>query len=99
MWAPKNYILSSKMSTNSYIPTVKYNTFNKYSRKIKLKQATFTGGTDSRFLRELGIPAIGFSPMSCTTPALHEHNESISARTFLHGIGLYETIIPAVANV
>ncbi|XP_026744436.1 aminoacylase-1-like [Trichoplusia ni] len=91
-----------------YVPPTKLDDTNPYwlafkgaadQLKIKLKQATFTGGTDSRFLRELGIPAIGFSPMSCTTPALHEHNESISARTFLHGIGLYETIIPAVANV
>ncbi|CAB3254950.1 unnamed protein product [Arctia plantaginis] len=67
--------------------------------KITLKQCTFPGGTDSRYLRELNIPAIGFSPMNRTVPGLHEHDEHLSAEVFLRGIELYEAIIPAVANV
>ncbi|PZC78193.1 hypothetical protein B5X24_HaOG202527 [Helicoverpa armigera] len=67
--------------------------------KIKLKYCTFPGGTDSRYLRELGIPALGFSPMNKTVPGLHEHNESLRAETYLRGISIYETLIPAVANV
>ncbi|XP_075975586.1 aminoacylase-1-like [Anticarsia gemmatalis] len=67
--------------------------------KISLKQCTFPGGTDSRYLRELGIPAIGFSPMNRTVPGLHEHDEHLSAQVYLRGIQLYEKIIPAVANV
>ncbi|CAH1636348.1 unnamed protein product [Spodoptera littoralis] len=67
--------------------------------KISMKTCTFPGGTDSRYLRELGIPAIGFSPMSNTAPGLHEHDEHLGADTFLRGIQIYESLIPAVANV
>lgn len=31
--------------------------------------------TDSRFIRQLGIPALGFSPMTNTPILLHDHNE------------------------
>ena len=31
--------------------------------------------TDARFMRELGIPTLGFSPMSNTPILLHDHNE------------------------
>lgn len=31
--------------------------------------------TDARYIRELGIPALGFSPMTNTPILLHEHNE------------------------
>ncbi|XP_030021926.2 aminoacylase-1 [Manduca sexta] len=66
---------------------------------ISLKPQVFPGGTDSRYLRFIGIPALGFSPMSNTTPGLHEHDEHLSIETFLRGITIYESLIPAVANV
>ncbi|CAG9787633.1 unnamed protein product [Diatraea saccharalis] len=66
---------------------------------IPLEIRTFPGGTDSRYIRGVGIPALDFSPMVNTTPGLHEHNEHLPASTFLRGIQLYEKIIPAVANV
>lgn len=31
--------------------------------------------TDSRYIRNLGTPAFGFSPMSNTPSLLHDHNE------------------------
>lgn len=31
--------------------------------------------TDSRYIRQLGIPALGFSPMTNTPILLHDHNE------------------------
>jgi aminoacylase len=31
--------------------------------------------TDARYLRQLGIPALGFSPMTNTPILLHDHNE------------------------
>lgn len=31
--------------------------------------------TDARFMRQMGIPALGFSPMANTPILLHEHNE------------------------
>ncbi|XP_004925487.1 aminoacylase isoform X1 [Bombyx mori] len=65
---------------------------------MSIKPQTFTGGTDSRYLRELGIPALGFSPIHNTTPALHEHNEHLGLDVFINGIAVYQSIIRAVAN-
>lgn len=70
-----------------------------YFRDIPLERRTFPGGTDSRFIRQKGVPALGFSPMRRTTPGLHEHDESLQISVFLEGITSYETIIPALANV
>ncbi|KAI5639494.1 peptidase family m20/M25/M40 domain-containing protein [Phthorimaea operculella] len=93
---------------DAYVPATKVDSTNPYwvafkaaADKIKMpiKVLTFPGGTDSRFIRELGIPALGFSPMNNTTPQLHEHNESLKVETYLHGITLYKSIIPALANV
>ncbi|KAJ0183475.1 hypothetical protein K1T71_001451 [Dendrolimus kikuchii] len=69
------------------------------SLNLKLKVCTFPGGTDSRFIRECGIPALGFSPMANTRPALHENDESLPVATFLNGIPIYEKIILSLANV
>lgn len=33
--------------------------------------------TDARYIRELGIPALGFSPMTNTPILLHDHNEVV----------------------
>ncbi|CEG38232.1 acy1-like metalloprotease [Plasmopara halstedii] len=55
----------------------------------KLETEIFPAATDSRFLRKVGVPAIGFSPMKLTEILLHEHNESLAKHTFLHGINVY----------
>jgi aminoacylase len=36
--------------------------------------------TDSRYLRQVGIPAFGFSPINRTPILLHDHNEFLSAK-------------------
>lgn len=66
--------------------------------KMKIKTRVFPGGTDSHYIREIGIPALGFSPMNRTPVQLHEHNESLSAEVFLKGIDIYTNLIPAIAN-
>lgn len=66
---------------------------------LKMKTLIFPGGTDSRFIRAKGIPAIGFSPMNKTPMLLHDHDEFLKAETYLEGIQIYKTIIPKVANV
>ena len=65
---------------------------------MRVEREIFPAATDSRFLRELGIQAIGFSPMASTPVLLHEHNEALSVSTFMHGIKAYEAIIPALAD-
>lgn len=65
---------------------------------LKLKEAIFPGGTDSRFVRDLGIPAFGFSPMNKTPVLLHDHDEFLSESTFLTGLEIYTKLIPALAG-
>ncbi|XP_046387208.1 aminoacylase-1-like [Ischnura elegans] len=66
---------------------------------LKIRTLIFPGGTDSRFVREVGIPAIGFSPINRTPILLHDHDEFLNETIFLKGIDIYEKIIPAVADI
>ncbi|XP_030378115.1 aminoacylase-1 [Scaptodrosophila lebanonensis] len=66
---------------------------------LDIKLQIFTGGTDSRYLRELGIPALGFSPMNNTPVLLHDHDEFLQADVYLRGIEIFKKIIKNVANV
>jgi len=59
----------------------------------------FPAATDSRYLREVGIPAIGFSPMNHTPVLLHDHNEFLNESVFLRGIDIFTDIIANVADV
>ncbi|XP_052781401.1 aminoacylase-1-like [Mya arenaria] len=65
---------------------------------MKLEKEIFPAATDSRFLREAGYPAIGFSPMNNTPILLHDHNEFLNEDVFMKGIDIYCGIIPAMAN-
>jgi len=57
------------------------------------------GCTDARFIRQLNVPAFGFSPIRNTTRTLHDHNEFVYADGYLDGIKIYSKIIAKVANV
>lgn len=58
----------------------------------------FPAATDARYLRELGIPSIGFSPMIGEEVLLHDHNERLNEKTFLRGVEIYEVIIDKIGN-
>jgi aminoacylase len=64
----------------------------------KFDPQVFPAATDSRFLRALGIRALGFSPMRNTEILLHENDEYIPESTFLEGIGVYVGVIKALAS-
>ena len=66
---------------------------------LRVRPQIFPAGTDSRYLRQLGIPAIGFSPMPNTPVLLHDHNEFLNEEVFLRGIEIFEDIVENVANV
>ncbi|TKS71374.1 Aminoacylase-1A [Collichthys lucidus] len=66
---------------------------------ITLEKEIFPAATDSRFIRAVGIPAIGFSPMNRTPILLHDHNEYLNEQVFLKGIGVFERLISALASV
>ena len=48
---------------------------------------------------QVGIPALGFSPINNTPILLHEHNEYLYEDGFLKGIDIYSKIIHALADV
>ena len=66
---------------------------------LKFATEIFPAGTDSRFIREVGIPAFGFSPMPNTPILLHDHNEFLNENIFLKGIDIFCDIISEVAQV
>ncbi|TNN84334.1 Aminoacylase-1A [Liparis tanakae] len=66
---------------------------------LTLEKEIFPAATDSRFIRAVGIPAIGFSPMNRTPILLHDHNEYLNERVFLKGISVFERLVSALANV
>lgn len=68
------------------------------SAGLDIRKEILPASTDSRFLRKLGIPAFGFSPLANTPILLHEHNEYVDRDVFLAGIEAYEEIIPALCN-
>jgi len=69
------------------------------SKGITLKPEIFPAGTDSRYLRNMGIPAYGISPINNTPILLHDHNEWLGVDTFLKGIDVLQEVVSRVANV
>jgi hypothetical protein len=65
---------------------------------FKIEPEVFPAATDSRFVRKVGIPAFGFSPMKNCPILLHEHNEYIPVSTYLEGIKVYEDFLPGFIN-
>ena len=59
----------------------------------------FPAGTDSRYIREIGIPALGFSPMNNTPVLLHDHNEFLNEAVFLKGIDIFVDVIREIASI
>ena len=66
--------------------------------KCKLNWTVFPAGTDSRYLRNAGYPALGFSPMIHTPILLHDHDEYLSQDVFLHGVAIYVKMIENLTN-
>ncbi|KAJ8767016.1 hypothetical protein K2173_012525 [Erythroxylum novogranatense] len=62
------------------------------------KPEIFPASTDARYFRDLGLPAIGFSPMANTPVLLHNHNEFLNQDEYLKGIDIYESIIRDYAS-
>jgi len=53
----------------------------------------FPAATDSRFLRAVGIRAIGFSPMRRSPCLLHEHDEYLDESVYLEGCEVYSVLM------
>ncbi|CAI2189009.1 17561_t:CDS:2 [Funneliformis geosporum] len=68
-------------------------------RNISIEPEIFPAATDSRYLRERGIPALGVSYIKNTPILLHDHNERINENLFLEGIDFYTDLITHLANI
>lgn len=55
-----------------------------------------TDRADARFLRALGIPALGLSPFRNTPLLIHDHDEYMGREAFLDGICIYAALIGAL---
>ncbi|KAF7094390.1 hypothetical protein CFC21_096699 [Triticum aestivum] len=62
------------------------------------KPEILSSTTDARFVRQMGVPALGFSPMINTPILLHDHNEFLEDKVFLRGIEVYEHLIRALSS-
>ncbi|KAJ3602019.1 hypothetical protein NHX12_029779 [Muraenolepis orangiensis] len=69
-----------------------------FEKQIKLWCEEAGEGITYEFA-QVGIPAVGFSPMNRTPILLHDHNEFLNEQVFLSGINVYERLIPALASV
>jgi len=67
--------------------------------KLNLNKKIFPAATDIRYVRQLDIPAFGFSPMNNTPILLHDHDEYLNEKVFLRGVDIYESILQAIVNV
>mmetsp|Transcript_29011 Transcript_29011/g.37564 ORF Transcript_29011/g.37564 Transcript_29011/m.37564 type:complete len:255 (+) Transcript_29011:746-1510(+) len=66
--------------------------------EVEVEPEIFPAGTDSRFIRQIGVPALGFSPIKNTPILLHDNDEYITKDVFLEGISLYENLIKALSS-
>ena len=66
---------------------------------MTIQTEIFPAATDSRFIRQKGIPAFGFSPINRTPILLHDHNEFLNEDIFLRGIDIYVELVRALANI
>lgn len=54
--------------------------------------------TDARYIRQKGIPVLGFSPMKNTPILLHDHNEHLRDTVYMKGIEVYESLISSLSS-
>ena len=67
-------------------------------RKEDLDISIFEAATDARLVRSVGVPAIGFSPITETPNLLHKHDEYIKRDGYIAGIRIYEHLIKSLAD-
>ena len=69
------------------------------SAKYILNLSFSLAGTDSYFLRCLGIPALGFTPLNQTPILLHDHNERVHEKKLLQAREIYRPLIAKLSSV
>ncbi|KXN70589.1 N-acyl-L-amino-acid [Conidiobolus coronatus NRRL 28638] len=65
---------------------------------VTLSPEIYVGGSDSRYLREKGIPALGVNPFRNNPYLAHNHNEYIKVDSLIDGYKFYKVLIPKLSN-
>lgn len=95
-------------SKNPLVPPTILDDSNKYwvafkaatdAMGIETVPAIHAGATDIRFIRSIGIPAIGFSPINNTPFLLHDNDEFLGVETYLKGIEIFKNVIKNLAEL
>lgn len=67
-------------------------------KKEQLDIGIFKAATDARFVRKLGVPAVGFSPITETPDLLHKHDEFIQVEGYRKGVRIYMELLKSLAD-
>eukprot|EP01133_Synstelium_polycarpum_P010876 gene10876-12672_t len=96
-----NYTDKNEMTDLQVADAKWWTTFRQSCERVnvKLVPEIFPAATDSRFIRNIGIPAFGFSPINNTPILLHDHNEFLNEKVFLRGLDIFENVIPDLLNM
>jgi N-acyl-L-amino-acid amidohydrolase len=78
-----------------------YNTVIKTTEELgyKVKTEVFAGGTDSRCLRDLNIPAYSITPCENVETLAHDHNEYLPVRCLQTGVMFYSKVLPKLTEL
>lgn len=71
---------------------------NAAKSNIELEPEIFPAATDSRFLREIGVPAFGISYLRNHPILLHDHDEYVNENIYLEGLPFYAGLIQSLAD-
>ncbi|KAL1922898.1 uncharacterized protein VTP21DRAFT_9274 [Calcarisporiella thermophila] len=66
---------------------------------VKTSPEIFPAATDSRYIRALGIPALGVSYLKNMPVLLHCHNEYLNEHDYLEGVEFYTCLVDKLAGV
>ncbi|CAH1646602.1 unnamed protein product [Spodoptera littoralis] len=88
--------ITSVDSTNPFWVSMQ-NTLSRMG--IRLEPVVKTAMSDATFIRNKGIPTIGFATKTKTIPRLHAKDEYQNVETFLRGIDIYTEVLKGLANV
>eukprot|EP00898_Chlorokybus_atmophyticus_P002345 jgi/Chlat1/3110/Chrsp21S03393 len=99
-WAPASRNMSYHFKQKRDASNPWWSVFRLAVRRsgFELTEEVFPAATDGRFMREKGVPVLGFSPMYDTPVLLHDHNEYLAEDVYLKGIDVYVEVISALAS-
>jgi aminoacylase len=66
---------------------------------IVIDEQVFSSATDCRYLRQIGIPSIGFSPLFNQPMMLHDHDERLNKWIFIKGLKIMTDVFKGLTDL